>query len=300
MSRRLGRTAFATFVSFAVTGSAALSATLGVPVVVGQPGDLSVEEVAAFAEIYWHHRDTGELLDGADDFSFGQPDVLGSGAVVFFNAYIVFEQVYAHLLDNDPDSPGYYTIHDLLEDDPEVMDKFRHFTLTGELTIGPEDGNGAAFTNHLGMLVNTEHLDPDLLDPCYEISDITVSENFELTSFDLKKKKDDCDDLDPYVDPDLDPDSGPGPDDPDDTIDPDDPTTDNLPDDVKNPVDDFPLKHFPPPHLPPDGWFFRPGFDCDDWADCMGEYLRRHYEGHPDFENYTLWMTWYGDGHVST
>lgn len=46
-----------------------------------------------------------------------------------------------------------------------------------------------------------------------------------------------------------------------------------------------------------DGKFIGPGFDCDDYAEAMAEWLRRKY---PNAELWTLGYFWFGDGHAVT
>ncbi|MEM1186310.1 MAG: hypothetical protein AAGI53_15070 [Planctomycetota bacterium] len=286
--RRIWRVAVCAGMGIGLLTQATSAAEPGVPVVSAQPGNVTMADMNAFAEVYWHFVDTGELLPDADTFSPSNPGQVGANHLMFYDAYLLFEDLYAQQLDDNPDSPNYYTLDDLFRDDPAALSQFRTYTLTGTLGTGLLSSPITVVENHMKMVANAA-----AADGCYDVASVDlaaptnfmayggVSNDLMLVSQSLQKKK---------KAPCPGPGPGPGPED----------EPDELPDILDDPIDDFPFRQWFPVEIldMPDGWW-TPGFDCDDWADVLAEYLRRQLEGE-NFEIYQLWLTWYGDGHVVT
>lgn len=148
--------------------TAALTGTPGLalspaqaPVVVQGLTELQREEIRYWAAGFWSYRETGELPPGYQDWQPTALITLGASFDPFFEARILFEQVYAHRLNLNYTSPDYYTLDDLLRDDPIVLDEFRRYTITGEL-VTPIRGDAQALIEHMRLVTGTNPCaDPD-------------------------------------------------------------------------------------------------------------------------------------------
>ncbi|RMH25078.1 MAG: hypothetical protein D6692_11870 [Planctomycetota bacterium] len=248
-----------------------------------EPGLIDPGDVVEFAGHYWYWYDTGIITPEAAAWTPSNPAVVATNTHFFHEAMVIFEDIYAGWIDNDLDSPNYYPIDDLLQDDPSVMQQFRDFTSTGILTT--RSGASSSETiNHLLLVLEASTQD----DPCtglrgsYTVS-VAPNGGLIVSSSGLERPKEKCDE-----EPDPDPDQ-----------------PNDLPPFLRDLKDNFLnlLMNCLPDGIfdMHDGWF-TPGVDCDDYADMLAEYLRRQLQGqYPDLEISQLWLTWYnGDGHVIT
>lgn len=250
------------------------------PKKVAGPGDITQADVQGYSRHIRYWLEKGVPSPGASGFKLTYPDRVGENAAIQQDALVLFTDLYADRLVLDMDDPGYYTIEDLILDDPEVFDRFMEYTTTGVLALRAERDGKDVTNQHMEMIALAIATDDD----CLEVTDywvIAVSNtDYEVGSMLLTEKKK-C----------KPPTPGPGP----------QPEPENIPDILKNPVRDFPLRQHP--YYEDDGsWpWSQPGFDCDDWADALAEYLRRILEGQvEDLEIWQFWVTWKGDGHVVT
>lgn len=106
---------------------------------------VNIAEGRAWAALYWASQDAGAPTPEFRAFSFTNP--ISGGVNPLIPAELLFRQIYAHRLSEDAD-PVLYTFAHLLQDDPLVMNHFRHYTITGELEIAFDEEPEAAL-NHL-------------------------------------------------------------------------------------------------------------------------------------------------------
>lgn len=99
------------------------------------------DELRIWAGAFWEWLDTGVCPDWAIDFEFSHPEEFPENFVFFADAYEIFGKLYQDHLQPDPRQPGYYTLDDLFQDNPEVYAAFRHYTMTGELRTPVTDAN---------------------------------------------------------------------------------------------------------------------------------------------------------------
>ncbi len=95
--------------------------------------ETTIQELQEWARLYWEWYDTGVVPPGAANFQFTDPSQFPPGFHPFNEALGLFERIYAHLLDLDMFSAGYYDIWDLFEDNPVILAQFRYYTETGKL-----------------------------------------------------------------------------------------------------------------------------------------------------------------------
>jgi len=176
----------------------------------------------------------------------------------------------------------------LIRDDPEVFEAFRHHTLTGELVTPLAQPQATLRHLLLQMLPPSQISELDEgEDPCTEVYYIeasgspTVNGSTMSSEIDVMKKPKPCP-----------PTGGVGP--PGDY----DEFERALRDLVRNSGLDTDVA---PNLYSHDGYFFDPGFDCDDYATAMAHYLERHLPTHAgSFSVWSLWLTWLGGGHAVT
>lgn len=251
--------------------SLSYAAEPGNPIPITQPTESQIAECREWAAHYWAWRDSGQIPPGSDEFSFSF--TVGSGFNPFQPTVVLFTQLYANQLSVD------YTIWDLIEDDPEVFAAFRHHSLTGELTTSLAS---PATIEHLNMIAqamsgSTTVLECEIIEYQFADGDVNVSvEGDALVSTVTSKKK-----IIPCP-------PGPGPTNPD-------PFRDILRDKMNEsrlPWSDC---------YQDDSWWpwGTPGFDCDDYAEAMRNYLRNKLIGdYPNIDVYYLWVTWWREGHA--
>ena len=242
------------------------------------PDAVSEAERQAYAAILWDGIVNGRCSNVP--LAFQNPQFVGRNAEILGPALRLFREIYADRLCLSFDNPNYYPIESLIADDPDVRARFIEYTTTGVLqTTLLRDGEVALLKHYelvLEAAVAVDDCEPSMIDSSIDVLD---GNDLSVASLALIVKK--C----PPIG------SGPGPS-----------PLDVIPDELRKPVDDFPLWRHPMPEYP-DGTFpwSKPGFDCDDWGDTLAEYLRRHLrDPFPDLELKQLWVHWYGDGHVVT
>lgn len=249
----------------------ARSAEYGHPIPSTEPTESQIAECQQWAAYYWAWKDTGQIPPGADEFSFSF--TTGGAFDPFQPTVVLFTQLYASQLSST------YTIWNLIEDDPEVLAAFRYHSLTGEVTTS---FNSPATIEHLNMIAQaisggTTTVECEiLLEYTFPDGDgeIRVEGDNLVSNVVTKKKR-------PPFPP------GPGPTEPD-------PVRERLrqkTNESKLPWSDC--------YRDDSGWpWGTPGFDCDDYAQALRNYLRNKLIGeYPDMQAYYLWLTWWRDGH---
>lgn len=254
----------------------ARSANVNGAVVWPEPNEAQLQELQQWAAYFWHWRETGEVLPGADGFQFSVAP--GGGFCGLQPTIVLFEYLYADQLTEE------YTIWELIVDNPAIYAAFKQHSLTGELSTELWD---PATELHWDMVIRAADGVIDIAD-CDEmeydsVGDLEVGIGGEgLTSnVLLKKKKKPC-----PVPPDGDGDGVPD-------------IWEELWRKIRDGVRDSGLG-FHDCYQSDSSWpWGKPGFDCDDYAEAMIHWLRHYLEqDYPGIDVYFLWVTWYGDGHA--
>lgn len=136
-----------------VVGAAALVA----PLAWGDPGGIhgaepgkaplsagSRQELRTWAQAYWVWRDTGSWPAWSLTQKFAHPEEFPQNFALFDAETDFFGKVYQHRLQPDPGKAGYYTLDDLMRDDPDVRQAFREYTITGNAQVSGSDDAEAA------------------------------------------------------------------------------------------------------------------------------------------------------------
>ena len=118
----------------------------------GPMSDVTREELRVWAAAFWEWHETGVCPAWALNFQFTHPEEFPENFAFFVDAYEAFGKVYQHRLQPDPRLAGYYSLDDLLVDNPDIYAAFKHYTITGVLKTPFADDPGAA-TNHLVLAV---------------------------------------------------------------------------------------------------------------------------------------------------
>jgi len=117
------------------------------------------EEVAQWTPWFWQSRDTGVVPPEAQGFQFSVLPYLHREWDPFGPAFAVFETIYASRLQLDLEVGPVYLLDDLLRDDPQVLARFRQYTLTGCVTTGPDIP--MALVEHLDLVADA-YANPEL------------------------------------------------------------------------------------------------------------------------------------------
>ncbi|GIX01040.1 MAG: hypothetical protein KatS3mg111_4372 [Pirellulaceae bacterium] len=259
--------------SFAVCVSFAL---IGTQPAIGQTQPTVAETVieiesSTWARHFWVWYETGQITNDAIRFRLMDPD--GPTRNPIKDGLDLFDDLTGNTAVNESD------IWNLLSQDVHSYDAFRHYTMTGRLVT------------HLDATVAVDHL--LLAAALPEVFTTAVTGDYVVSKID-KKKKEENDDGDSVPD-------GDG---------------DGVPDeweefweDLNDAVDDSGLADidiYIPDTMPDPGipfWPFdntdgRPGFDCDDYATAMINYLENEWlDEYPDAEISYLHVYWGGFGH---
>ncbi|GAB4554369.1 MAG: hypothetical protein Tsb0013_16990 [Phycisphaerales bacterium] len=235
-----------------------------------------IEELRVYAAQFWAHMDDPDLVPApSDEFSFPTSDNFDP----FYLTSALMSEVYADQLVSNPDLGIPYHIEDLIRDDPQVLDAFRHHTLTGEL-LTPM-ASTSAVSRHLQLALLGEVVEEAELEcePIYivkaqapEVRGEMVANVFDesFSQVASKKKPKPCNPTGPP------------------------PVT--IPQPLRDAVRDSGLDE--DCWLADGGWWFSdPGFDCDDFADAMAEWLKRQF---PDAEIWNLYFSYATGGHAMT
>lgn len=227
------------------------------------------KELQEWASIVWEYYDTGQVPARAATFKFSNPKQFPRWFQPFNPALSVFKDIYRHRLTAPGQLDG-FTIEDLLASDPAVRDHFREFTTTGVLRT-PIDEDPQAAANHVERLQEAEaggSKEYTLLGD-WEVKSLAVVSTGLVT----KKKI-------------------PNPPAPN----PGTPVPPGFPGDLKREWDDSDIDKMP---YKPDGWPWQPGFDCDDYADALAAWLKKHMlPNYPGMTIDIIWITWFGGGHA--
>ena len=250
--------------------------------------------------MFWYRSDNNEIPPHLTLPDFSQ---YGSNADLFHPARVVFRAYYADQLNPETTSIDFYKLDDLLTEDPDVLAQFRHFTLTGEIATATDDP--ARPLRHIDFLTDDAESETHIVQATGIRLQSTDADTAVRASGALikNKKKDGVTPHDPDSPTDPWPDQAPCPppdEDEDGNCIPDalDDGLDSYPDELQLPFENIDDIH--PSLIPPRWW--RPGIDCDDFADMLAEHHRRHLEneGIDDALIKQLWLTWSGDGQVVT
>jgi len=97
------------------------------------PGSITPADRAFYGERIWPYVNDGTIHPNPGQWGPVSGGTLGENGSPFHEALLLFESLYVGRLDLDLDSPTYYDIHDLFDDDPAVLAHFQIYTMTGLL-----------------------------------------------------------------------------------------------------------------------------------------------------------------------
>ena len=105
-----------------------------------------------WAVLFWEWFDTGQRTAAMEGFQWTYPEHIPLDLSLFASAYDLFETVYADRLQLDPDLGEVYLLEDLFDDDPQVLNDFRFYTITGQFRTRLDDP--VANIRHVQLLVS--------------------------------------------------------------------------------------------------------------------------------------------------
>lgn len=271
--------------------SYALGAVPGEVVMWGETTDRHREVLRAHAAAFWEAWDAHHAGEPVEfDFVWPEDVQPGDGFDPFFLSVETLSAVYADRLVVEGEVYT-YDIYDLIEDDPEVFEAFRHHSLTGEL-VTPIASQQQAALRHFLLQVLSPHqyseIDGDTEDPCTDVyyvesSGLVVTTTMVSSTIDVYSQPNPC--------------PGAG-----GTYTPEVPELEAFKQALRDAIDDSGLTTlYDSGFRIKDGRLFWPGFDCDDYADAIAWWLEKEFGWYgSNFEVMQLWMRWPGTGHVVT
>ncbi len=273
--------------------AAATTASAQTPGCVGPGWDhcdpVNITESRVYARLFYDFKETGVVSEEFANFRFTNP--APSGAMTpFYGAEEFFRKLYAHRLNSNTASPSYYTLHQLLRDDPAVQAAFRLYATTGKFETPFDDDFNLAL-NHLDAVVDASSAGVRFDFSAGEQAAIVAG---ELASMGLFLKA--AAEVLPVVDPEILPPE----------VRPVDPQA--LAIKQRLPVVPAGTPYWPdgespcPPGAidngayPFDGFCCdagHPGFDCDDYARAWAAWLKRNLTEYPNAQYFIL-AVYYG------
>lgn len=236
-----------------------------------------IAECQEYASYYWEWYETGIMTAELESCTFSFS--VGGNMNPFLPTIGIFNELYAYLLTPD------FNILDLIKNDSSIFESFKHHSITGEVITPLMSEEAIA---HLLMISNaqtsiTYEEDCDLYETMFAgPEEVEISINSEgqmvlVSSIATKKKFSPC------------PDSNDG----------------EIPDEwsefwrVLRGAVMYSKLVATQCYISDDQDPGRPGFDCDDFADAMINYLVYTLkDSYPGLTGYPLYLKWCWDGHT--
>ena len=92
---------------------------------------VNIAEARVYARLFFEFKETGVASEEFAKFRFTNPAPTGA-MTPFYGAEEFFKELYAHRLNYKTNPPNYYSLQDLLQDDPVVQAAFRLYATTGQ------------------------------------------------------------------------------------------------------------------------------------------------------------------------
>ena len=92
---------------------------------------VNIAEARVYARLFFEFKETGVASEEFAKFRFTNPAPTGA-MTPFYGAEEFFKELYAHRLNYKTNPPNYYSLNDLLQDDPVVQAAFRLYATTGQ------------------------------------------------------------------------------------------------------------------------------------------------------------------------
>jgi hypothetical protein len=212
-------------------------------------------------EFEQHFLTNCEVPEEAWTYSTYAP--VGENADPFFYAKKLIAELYADVLNDDPSDGPVYDVDDLILEDAQAAALYDQFRATGTLTTTSDFSDPLA---HRHLMLWLTAVGQSQISPAELAGDFTTTWSPQMV-FAVSAG--------PTVNP------------------PTLPPPADIPEDLEREVEDFPAKN---PDLYKDDNGNVPGFDCEDYADFLAQWLKYRGVEYDSIGN--VWLTWPGSGHV--
>ena len=150
------------FFASALICAVATTASAQTPVCIGSGWDhrdpVNIAEARVYARLFFEFKDSGVVSEEFAKFRFTNPAPTGA-MTPFYGAEEFFKELYAHRLNYKTNPPNYYSLQDLLQDDPVVQAAFRRYATTGQFEP-PFDAARPPSPPQRVRMIGYEGLDP--------------------------------------------------------------------------------------------------------------------------------------------